>query len=107
MNYSDEDIRRLESYANVHLRKKTDLPDKQKIPALEKKRRSKLYQLLLNIVIILFFAYSYFYDITSLGDLLFYILVVVFLINVIMLIYQRKQIDELISYYQYKIDESS
>jgi len=66
-----------------------------------------LYQLLLNIVIILFFAYSYFYDITSLGDLLFYILVVVFLINVIMLIYQRKQIDELISYYQYKIDESS
>jgi len=107
MKYSDEDIRRLESYANVHLRKKTDLPDKQKIPALEKKRRSKLYQLLLNIVIILFFAYSYFYDITSLGDLLFYILVVVFLINVIMLIYQRKQIDELISYYQYKIDESS
>ena len=107
MNYSDEDIRRLESYANVHLRKKTDLPDKQKIPALEKKRRSKLYQLLLNIVIILFFAYSYFYDITSLGDLLFYILVIVFLINVIMLIYQRKQIDELISYYQYKIDESS
>jgi len=107
MNYSDEDIRRLESYANVHLRKKTDLPDKQKIPALEKKRRSKLYQLLLNIVIILFFAYSYFYDITSLGDLLFYILVIVFLINVIMLIYQRKQIDELIGYYQYKIDESS
>jgi amino acid permease len=107
MKYSDEDIRRLESYANVHLRKKTDLPDKQKIPALEKKRRSKLYQLLLNIVIILFFAYSYFYDITSLGDLLFYILVIVFLINVIMLIYQRKQIDELIGYYQYKIDESS
>jgi len=107
MKYSDEDIRRLESYANVHLRKKTDLPDNQKIPALEKKRRSKLYQLLLNIAIILFFAYSYFYDITSLGDLLFYILVIVFLINVIMLIYQRKQIDELIGYYQYKIDESS
>jgi len=107
MKYSDEDIRRLESYVNVHLRKKTDLPDKQKIPALEKKRRSKLYQLLLNIAIILFFAYSYFYDITSLGDLLFYILVIVFLINVIMLIYQRKQIDELVGYYQYKIDESS
>lgn len=106
MKYNDDDIRRLESYANVHLRKKADLPDKQKIPALEKKKRSKLYQLLLNIVIILFFGYSYFYDITSLGDLLFYILIIVFLINVIMLIYQRKQIDELIDYYHYKLNES-
>ena len=106
MKYDKDDIRRLESYARVHLRKKTDLPDKQKVPALEKKRRSKLYQLLLNIAIILFFAYSYFYDITSLGNLLFYILVIVFLINVFMLIYQRKQIDELIDYYQYKMNES-
>lgn len=107
MKYSDDDIRRLESYASVHLRKKTDLPDKQKVPALEKKKRSKLYQLLLNVVIILFFAYSYVFEITSFGDLLFYILVIVFLINVIMLIYQRKQLDELIDYYQYKMNESA
>jgi len=106
MKYSEDDIRHLESYAKVHLRKKTDLPDREKVPVLEKKKQSKIYQLLLNIAVILFFAYSYFYNITSLGDIFFYLLVFVFMINVMMLIYQRKQINKLIEYYRYKVNKS-
>ncbi|MGF1671578.1 MAG: hypothetical protein ACFCU6_14125 [Balneolaceae bacterium] len=107
MSYSDDDVRRLKSYAKVHLRKNSELSVSERIPLLEKKKRSKFYQILLNVLIILFFGYSYYYEITTLGDIFFYILAIVFTINVIMLHLQRKQIDELMQYYRSESGEAA
>jgi len=101
MNYSSEDLDRFKSYEKVHLRGVDDnLPVQQKIEALNKKHRSKWYLLWFNVLAIAFFSYSYYFDITALGDTIYIILLVVFTINVALIFLQKKQIHELIEYYK-------
>ncbi len=106
MAYTDSDKKRMESYEKIHLRKHQDRPVSEKKTLLEKRKRSKFYQIILNFAIILFFGYSYYYDITSLGDTFFYVIVIVFAVNVVLLFYQRKQIDELMQYYNESLNHS-
>lgn len=99
MTYSTEDKERLDSYLNIHLKKQQrNLPTNQKIEALQKRERNMWFRLLLNVIIILLFGYSYYYGITNLGQTILIILVVIFLANVAMIFYQKKQIRELIQY---------
>lgn len=99
MAYSPDDKERLNSYLNIHLKKQQrNLPPDQKIEALQKRDRNMWFRLLLNIVIILLFGYSYYYGITNLGATILIILLVIFLLNVAMIFYQKKQIKELIQY---------
>ena len=55
-----------------------------------------------DIVIIPIFGYSFYYDITQLSSTFFYIIVAVFLINVGLIFYQQRQINELIDYMHWK-----
>lgn len=106
MAYTPEDKERLDSYLNIHLKKQQrNLPAWQKIEALQKRERNMWFRLLLNVVIILLFGYSYYYGITSLGVTILIILLVVFLANVAMIFYQKKQIRELIQYLSHQIDK--
>lgn len=104
MQYSAEDEKKYGNYIHIHLRKKADLPDRDKIPALEKKLRSKWIQLILNVVIILFFGAAYLYEFTTVSDTLFYVLCAVFAINMALLLAQQRQIKETITYLNHRLE---
>ena len=101
--YDSEEQQRYQSYLKIHLKsEQQELSLSDKIEALEKKDRSKWWHLVINFAAILFFAYSFYFDITQLGQTLFIIIFIVFGINVGLIIYQKKQINELIEYLQWK-----
>lgn len=98
-----EQQKRYRSYLNVHLKKdELDIPADEQIAILQKKNRKQRWFLVINVAAILFFGYSFFLGITKLSDTLFYILGAVFVINMVMIFYQRKQIGMLIQYLEQK-----
>lgn len=100
MPYTKEDLERFKSYEKIHLRRVDDsVSPGEKIDILEKKDRNKWVLLLLNVLAIIFFSYSYYFDITELGDTIFFILIVIFTVNVGMIFFQKKQIKELMEFY--------
>ena len=100
---NSEEQDRLQSYLNVHLKKEEQsLSAGDKIEALQKKDRNKWIQLAVNIAAIIFFGYSFYFDITQLGQTFFIIIFAVFVINVGLIFYQRRQIKELIEYLKWK-----
>ncbi len=101
MAYSSEDLERFKSYEKVHLRGvDDDLSIRNKIETLNKKERNKWYMLWINVLAIVFFSYSHYFEITALGDTIYFILLVVFTINVALIFLQKKQIRELIEFYE-------
>lgn len=106
MNYSEEDLERFDRYKRIHLKhEEIEQPLDQQLQALQKRDRNKWIQLLVNILAILFFGYSYYYDITQLSNTFLYVLVAVFIINTMLIFYQKKQISELKEYVQSELDE--
>lgn len=98
-----EERERLQSYLKIHLNKdELSLAPRGQIEALQKKDRNKWIQLIINVAAILFFGYSFLYDITQLGETFFYIIFAVFLVNVGLIFYQKNQIQELIEYLKWK-----
>lgn len=98
-DYDSREQERYQSYLKIHLKKgQLDLPIAEQIKALEKRDRSKWWHLLINFAAILFFGYSFYYNITQLGETFFTIIMVVFAVNVGLILYQKKQINELIDY---------
>lgn len=94
-----ENKQRLESIRRAQLKNdQLSLPIEEQVNLLHKKKRKQLWFLLVNILAILFFCYSFFYGITQLSATIFYILAAVFLLNVALILYQRSQIRELIDY---------
>lgn len=98
-----EDQERLQSYLRVHLKDdELSLTDDEQINILKKKNRKQNWFLVINIAAILFFGYSFFYNITQLGDTFLYILFGVFVLNVALIYFQKKQLTKLIDYLQHK-----
>lgn len=105
MKYSDEDVERFQRYKRIHLNKEElELPLDQQLEALQKRKRNKWIQLAVNVLAVLFFGYSYYFDITQLGDIFLYILIAVFIINTILIFYQKRQIGELDEYIRFQLD---
>lgn len=101
-DYRQEE-QRYQSYLRVHLKKdQLNLPISGQIEALEKRDRSRWWHLLINIAAILFFGYSFYFDITRLDQTFFIIIMVVFGVNVGLILYQKKQIKNLINYLKRK-----
>lgn len=101
--YDSQKQERYQSYLKIHLKnEQLDLSITDKIEALEKRDRTKWWHLLINVAAILFFGYSFYYDITQLGQTLFIVIFVVFGVNVGLILYQKKQIGELIDYLKWK-----
>ena len=101
--YDNKEQERLQSYLNIHLKKdQLDLSAEEQKEALQKRDRSKMWHIIINVVAILFFGYSFYYDITELSQTFFYIIFAVFGVNVGLIVYQKKQIKELISYLEWK-----
>ncbi|WP_445666521.1 hypothetical protein [Fodinibius sp. AD559] len=108
-DFNDSDTQnRLQSYLTVHLKKdELSLSESEQLDALQKKKRNKWIQLAVNIAAILFFGYSFYFDITQLGKTFFFIIFAVFAINVGLIFYQKNQIDELLEYLQWKIQHEN
>lgn len=103
MLFSEGEKEKLESYLRVHLRKKTDLPDAEKLQELKKKLRNKILQLLLNVAIILVFIFAFLNNLTQFGAVFYYVLFGVFVLNIVLITIQHRQIRELIEYVQHRI----
>jgi Mg2+/citrate symporter len=103
-DFSDnKEQERLQSYLNIHLKKdKQSLSIAEQIDELHKRDRNKWIQLAVNIAAILFFGYSFYFDITQLSQTFFIIIIIVFALNVGLIFYQKKQISELIDYLKWK-----
>lgn len=96
---TEEQKRKYESYLTVHLKKgERDLPTGEKITALKKRDRNKWIHLLINIAAILVFGYSFYFDITQLSETFFIIIIIVFVVNIILIFYQKYQIRKLIEF---------
>jgi hypothetical protein len=108
-DFSDpEKQNRLQSYLNIHLKKdELSLSEDGKIEALQKKKRNKWIQLAVNVAAILFFGYSFYYNITQLSDTFLYIICGVFAVNVGLIFYQKNQIDSLVGYLKWKQQHES
>ncbi len=88
----------------IHLKNKhLNASKHEKINRLKKRKRSRWIMLAVNIAAILFFGYSFYFDITNLSETLLYILFAVFIINVILIFYQTKQLKRLIVYLEGKL----
>ncbi|MEX2600979.1 MAG: hypothetical protein WD355_04985 [Balneolaceae bacterium] len=96
-----DDKEQLERLEKVHLRGADEnLAPGERIEFLKKRIRKKNWLIGLNVLAILFFSYSFYYGITQLGETLFTILVVVFVINVGLVLLQKRQIAEMIEVYR-------
>ncbi len=105
MNYPEEDLERFERYKRIHLKhEEIEQPVEQQLQALHKRDRNKWIQLLVNILAILFFGYSYYFDITRLSNTFLYVLIAVFIINTVLIFYQKKQIRLLKEHMQSELD---
>lgn len=105
---NSEEQERLQSYLNIHLKKeKQSLSLSDQIEELNKKDRNKWIQLAVNVAAILFFGYSFYYDITQLSQTFFVIILAVFMVNVGLIFYQKNQIKELIDYLKWKEQHES
>lgn len=94
------DKERFERFEKVHLRGADEnLTTSERIEFLNKRIRKKNWLIGLNVLAILFFSYSFYYGITQLGETLFTILVVVFIVNVGLILLQKRQITEMIEVY--------
>lgn len=104
IDYRDEkQQKRFQSYLKIHLKnqqREESIPEQ--IKALQKRGRFKWWHLVINVIAILFFGYSFYFGITQLSQTFFIIIMVVFGINVVLIFYQKKQINDLIAYLSWK-----
>lgn len=68
------------------------------IEILEKKRSRYRIMIAVNVFALLFFTYSFIGGITQLNDIVYYVLGTVFVLNVLLIFYQRKQINITLDY---------
>lgn len=101
--YSSEEQERLQSSLQIHLKdEELSLSEKEQIQRLQKKNRKQGWFLGINVAAILFFGYSFYFEITQLSSTLLYILIGVFVINLILIFYQKSQLGDLIEFLKWK-----
>ncbi|MDZ7718496.1 MAG: hypothetical protein U5K72_06740 [Balneolaceae bacterium] len=93
---------RFEMYERVHLRKHEDLPDEEKISKLERKHRSKWIQIIFNVVVITGLVYGYLVGYRPFAEWVYYVLGFIFVLNVVLLYWQKNQVEELAAYLERK-----
>jgi hypothetical protein len=75
-----------------------EVPTSIKLELLEKRVKRYRIMILVNLFALMFFSYSFISGITQIGDLVYYGLGVVFVLNMALIIYQRKQVMLTINY---------
>lgn len=94
-------------YERVHLRTDADLPDEEKISKLVNKHRSKWLQIIFNVVVITGLGYAYFAGYRPFADWVYYLLAFIFVLNIVLLYWQKNQIEDLSAYLKERVDSGS
>lgn len=98
---------RFEMYQRVHLRNPEDLANKEKITKLKKKHRSKWIQIIFNVLVITGLGYGYLVGYRPFAEWVYYVLGVIFVLNVVLLYWQKNQIEQLAGYLKQNPDSGS
>lgn len=94
-------------YERVHLKSDSDLEDEEKISKLVNKHRSKWIQIIFNVVVISGLGYAYFAGYRPFADWVYYVLAFIFVLNVVLLYWQKNQIEDLSAYLEKRLETGS
>lgn len=94
-------------YERVHLKSDSDLEDEEKILKLVNKHRSKWIQIIFNVVVISGLGYAYFAGYRPFADWVYYVLAFIFVLNVVLLYWQKNQIEDLSAYLEKRLETGS
>jgi len=95
----DEDRYLVERMVKVHVRGASpDMTDEDKLLGLKQRFKWLALMLGLNIVLVIVYTYTFYSGITQLGQSVFYLILGAFGVNVLLILFQRKQIGRAIAY---------
>lgn len=101
MSYSEEQIKRYETFLKYHLGKDFEnLSSEEKNKLLHARNRRFNLLMIINVVALIIFSYWFLAGVTQLSDIVFYILIAVFLLNMLSVGYQKKMLGEVTEYVQ-------
>lgn len=99
MTFRNEDITRIETVLDYHAGKdRHDRSEHELLQILRNRKNRFFYITVINILALVFFGYWFFSGITELPTWIFWVLAVVFVLNLTSVAWQRKQIDDAINY---------
>lgn len=97
--------KRMRAFIEVQLGKKAaDAPPEEQHAALRQKFRRLLLMTFVNLAVVLFFSYSFYFDITQLGTTWFSLIIVFFIVNVLLLAYQWKQLKQALAWLESRMN---
>jgi len=95
----DEEQEFVERMVRVHVRNAhPEMTDDDKLIGFLQRRKWLTLMLVVNLVIVAGYSYSFYADITTMSITLFYVVLVAFALNVLLLVYQRRQLARAIAY---------
>ncbi len=101
MVYNEEEVARIRTVLDYHVGKgRDDKPVSEQIRILQYRKRRFIFITAINVLALVFFAYWFISGLTELASWIFYILIAVFLLNLLSISYQKRQIEQAISWLQ-------
>jgi hypothetical protein len=95
------DENRIQAFIQLQLGKEyTNLTSDEKIIRLSSKFRRMVLLMIVNLGIVLFFGYSFYFEITQLSQTVYNVIIIFFLMNVFFLGLQWKKLKEAIKWLQ-------
>lgn len=99
MTYTDQELTRINTVLDYHVGKNRDGKSvSEQIRILEHRKRRFFFIISINILALVFFGYWFFSDMTELASWIFWVLAAVFVLNLISVNYQKRQIQQAIEY---------
>ncbi len=99
MTYRNEEIAKIETVLDYHIGKDRDTRShSEQIRILMLRKRRFFFITAINVLALVFFGYWFFSGITELPSWIFWVLAVVFALNLASIAWQKKQIDEAIGF---------
>ncbi len=99
MTIREEDIARINTVLDYHIGKdRVSLSRSEQTRLLMQRKRRFFFITAINVLALVFFGYWFFSGITELPAWIFWILAVVFALNLASVAWQKKQIDDAIEY---------
>lgn len=105
MAYSENEIKKFETFLEFHVGKDhKNMSPQQKISVLQSKTKRIRLLNIVNIVGAIFFAYWFWAGITQLSNVILYIIIAVFALNIFALNLQRRQLREVLAYLEEELE---